>query len=99
MLPLGPPFLNLNSMSGLMGMSVFFCLSGFLITRFLWERPEIFPFLVRRVARVFPLIFLFTLVYCGLLFSRWDTFLSANLYIFNYADLGFPGVTPLWSIS
>jgi peptidoglycan/LPS O-acetylase OafA/YrhL len=45
------------------------------------------------------LIFVFTFIYCGLLYWRWDTFLAANLYVFNYADVGFPGTTPLWSVS
>ena len=37
------------------GMAIFFTLSGFLITRFLLDRPEIRPFVIRRFLRIVPL--------------------------------------------
>lgn len=54
-LPLGPKWLNLNAPVAAGGMAIFFTLSGFLITRFLLERPEIGSFLVRRFLRILPL--------------------------------------------
>lgn len=59
MLPLGPKVLRLNSEAGLAGMSLFFTLSGFLITRGLLLNPGVGEFLVRRLARILPLAYLY----------------------------------------
>jgi peptidoglycan/LPS O-acetylase OafA/YrhL len=54
-LPLNAVIPGSNGASAAAGMAIFFTLSGFLIARFLWERPEPGPFLVRRVLRILPL--------------------------------------------
>ena len=51
-----------NDAAGAGGMAIFFTLSGFLITRFLWERPRAKPFLIRRVMRILPLAWLAMLI-------------------------------------
>lgn len=55
LLPLGPKSLQLNDTAGLMGMALFFALSGFLIVRFLAEGMPLGTFAVRRLARIIPL--------------------------------------------
>ena len=55
LLPLGPKGWQLNETAGPMGMALFFTLSGFLITRFLLDRPNIIEFLTRRFFRIIPL--------------------------------------------
>ena len=55
LLPLGPKALELNETAARAGMSLFFTLSGYLITSFLLRRPEIKPFLIRRLCRILPL--------------------------------------------
>jgi peptidoglycan/LPS O-acetylase OafA/YrhL len=55
LLPLGPKHWELNASSGLLGMAIFFCLSGFLITSFLLRRPDVPDFLIRRTCRILPL--------------------------------------------
>jgi peptidoglycan/LPS O-acetylase OafA/YrhL len=55
LLPLGPKSWQFNSMAGAMGMSIFFCLSGFLISRFLLANPNIGQFLIKRTFRILPL--------------------------------------------
>lgn len=55
LLPLGPKALHLNSSAGLMGMALFFALSGFLIVRFLAEGMALSDFAIRRLARNVPL--------------------------------------------
>lgn len=57
-LPLGPKSVNFNAPVAAGGMAIFFTLSGFLITRFLLERPEPLPFLIRRLLRILPLAWL-----------------------------------------
>lgn len=84
MLPLGPKFLQLNYSAGAMGMSLFFALSGFLITSTLLARPQVFDFLVRRLARILPLYFLYLII----IFVFWDQSLlrliNGMLFTINY---------------
>jgi peptidoglycan/LPS O-acetylase OafA/YrhL len=100
MLPLGPSGWLLNSTAGFMGMSIFFSLSGFLIAQFLWERPDIRVFLVRRIGRIVPLVLVASTIFCLILDNRLDSFLAINLYYFNYADSAIlPALSPLWSVA
>jgi peptidoglycan/LPS O-acetylase OafA/YrhL len=62
LLPLGPRALELNLAAGIFGMSIFFCLSGFLITSFLVRRPNVSSFIVRRLCRILPLAYLYLVV-------------------------------------
>lgn len=99
MLPLGPKIMALNAASGLMGMSLFFCLSGFLITRFLYEKPNVRVFLIRRVARIAPLAVLYGACVGLILAGRWDSFAAISFYYLNYVHSNFvPGVGHLWSL-
>lgn len=99
MLPLGPKQWQFNAMSGVIGMSVFFALSGFLIVRFLHVRPEPRQFFARRIARIAPLILLVSAAYALVLEGRPDTFIAANLYILNYWHSALsPATSPLWSL-
>ena len=58
MLPLGPSRFDLNGTVAAMGMSIFFTLSGFLITNTLLYRPSVPQFLIRRFCRILPLAWL-----------------------------------------
>jgi peptidoglycan/LPS O-acetylase OafA/YrhL len=53
----------LNQMTATVGMALFFVLSGFLITSFLFSRPEPKAFLIRRICRIVPLAWL-TMAFC-----------------------------------
>lgn len=55
MFPLGPSRWGLNEPAGVLGMAVFFCLSGFLIVRLVLRDPTVSTFLIRRFARILPL--------------------------------------------
>ncbi len=99
MLPLGPARFALNPTAGALGMTLFFALSGFLITRFLWKNQDIPTFLVRRIARIAPLVLLVTAIYCLILQDRPDSFIAANLYVLNYWHSALnPWISPLWSL-
>ena len=55
MLPLGPKWMALNSTAGPAGMSLFFTLSGFLITTTLLRNSAVLPFFIKRLSRIVPL--------------------------------------------
>lgn len=60
--PLGPKSWVLNMTAARMGMALFFCLSGFLITSILYRKPDVLPFIVKRVMRIFPALFIYLTV-------------------------------------
>ena len=102
LLPLGPSALRLNETAGLMGMSLFFCLSGFLITSFLWIRPEVKPFLIRRAARILPLLYLYAALTMLVLSWRPEAFWATLTFTLNYNDAAFDRgvqwIGHLWSL-
>lgn len=100
LLPVGPSSWNLNAMTGLMGMSLFFCLSGFLITTFLIEDGDVPSFFRRRMARILPLLYLYAVIVALIVNHRFDTFVAILLSYLNYSDsaLTAEGVSHLWSI-
>jgi peptidoglycan/LPS O-acetylase OafA/YrhL len=57
-LPLGPSGWKMNESIAASGMALFFCLSGFLITQFLYADQRIGIFLVKRIFRIAPLAWL-----------------------------------------
>jgi len=57
MLPMGPKQLLLNEATGAMGMSLFFSLSGFLITSNLLAGQSVRAFFIRRFIRILPLAY------------------------------------------
>jgi peptidoglycan/LPS O-acetylase OafA/YrhL len=59
LLPIGPKSWDLNFAVGLMGMVIFFTLSGFLITSILLTEVTVPEFLTRRFFRVLPLAWLY----------------------------------------
>src|ERR1700759_4126058 len=61
MLPLGPGGWG-NRFIGQVGMSLFFTLSGFLITGSLLERLDVVGFFIRRACRILPLAFAYATV-------------------------------------
>ena len=100
LLPLGPKSFNLNAPVAAGGMAIFFTLSGFLITRFLLDRPEPLPFLIRRLLRILPLAWLAMIV---LYFS--STSNTVGMLLANFAFTAnlppaklFPGGEHLWSL-
>lgn len=99
LLPLGPGSWRLNGASAAAGMAIFFTLSGFLITQFLLERPDVRSFLLRRLFRILPLAWSAMIVLA--LVDRagaWE--IAANLLFF--ANLPptqlMPGGEHLWSL-
>ena len=84
LLPMGPKVLQLNAMFGLLGMALFFTLSGFLITSFLLKNPTTLDFLVRRFFRIIPLAWLYLLIALTIAGASSDTWFA---HYFFYANL------------
>ncbi len=86
-------------MAGPLGMSLFFILSGFLITRNLIHRPNVNHFLIRRFCRILPLAFAFLVVALPLAAATPRDYWAHFLF---YANLPPTSLTPLtghfWSL-
>jgi peptidoglycan/LPS O-acetylase OafA/YrhL len=84
LLPLGPKLLQLNFSVGILGMVLFFILSGFLITSSLLKDENVIKFIIHRFFRVVPLAWLYlsvALIISGASVSSWIAhyFFFANL--------------------
>jgi peptidoglycan/LPS O-acetylase OafA/YrhL len=99
LLPLGPSRFQLNLAAGYMGMSLFFALSGYLITTFLLRRPDVKSFLIRRLFRIVPLAWLVLVLL--LPFSTLSLGTLAPSFFF-YQNYEFSAITPynghFWSL-
>ena len=100
LLPLGPKTWETNATAGAMGMSLFFALSGFLITSGLIRNPNAYEFLARRLAKILPLAYLYTaIVFLGFTFNPkallWSDLFLVN-YLQEYSIVGWNG--HLWSL-
>jgi peptidoglycan/LPS O-acetylase OafA/YrhL len=84
MLPLGPKSWRLNTTAALAGMSLFFVLSGFLIVRGLIKNPEVKPFLIRRLARIVPVAWLYLAIVFLLVTFDPRKFVGGLFFIENY---------------
>ena len=99
LLPVGPKAWHLNLLTGAMGMSIFFTLSGFLITQQLHLRRNVPAFFVRRLFRIVPLAWAYTLVVVLLLGKDLRTLVSHLLFAINYDQSSITEITThFWSL-
>ena len=99
LLPLGPKDLALNGAVAAMGMSIFFTLSGFLITSFLLHRPSVGSFLIRRLFRIVPLAWLTCIAYLLLRGAQVDVWLAHLLFYGNLPPFLLLSTTAhIWSL-
>jgi peptidoglycan/LPS O-acetylase OafA/YrhL len=96
-----PPWLipaKLMFGNGVLGVNIFFAISGFLITTLMlreWDTTgtiSLRAFYERRVARIFPAAYAYiaaiaALVVAGIIQLRWGAFLAAGLFSWNYGTL------------
>ena len=99
MLPLGPKRFVINEAAGLAGMSLFFTLSGFLITINLLKHTDVFAFVVRRLCRILPLAYTAIVAYLLIQGKDWRFYVAHFLFLVNYLH-GYltPGAGHLWSL-
>lgn len=103
--PLGPASWNLNDMAGPMGMSLFFCLSGFLIVSLLNRNADALSFLIHRVLRIVPAVAMYMVVMVVLFGIGWRAVAENLLFVTNYFYEGrgdgtvAAPMSHLWSLS
>jgi peptidoglycan/LPS O-acetylase OafA/YrhL len=84
--------------NGVLGVNIFFAISGFLITTLLlreWDESgsiSLRGFYERRIARIFPAAYTYIAVVAlltiiGIVQLRWGAFLAASLFSWNYGTL------------
>jgi peptidoglycan/LPS O-acetylase OafA/YrhL len=100
MLPIGPKWMQLNSTAGPMGMSIFFTLSGFLITSALLRRADALSFFVKRLFRIVPLAFLGSTLILFLQQAPFHAYVPMWLFYYNYTPgvEGIKHVSHFWSL-
>jgi peptidoglycan/LPS O-acetylase OafA/YrhL len=99
MLPLGPKSWELNVAAGSIGMSLFFTLSGFLITSTLQRNAEPVAFFIRRFMRIIPLAFLYLLIVLPFLDLGLRDWLAHFTFSVNYLSSSFHHLTlHFWSL-
>src|SRR2546428_3584830 len=84
LLPVGPKMWNLNVAAGILGMALFFTLSGFLVTHFLLSRYGVMDFLIRRFFRILPLAWLYLSIVLALHPVSSDAWWAPFLLYVNY---------------
>ncbi len=99
LLPLGPKAWRLNETAGPIGMALFFTLSGFLITHFLIQKPDVKSFIVRRFFRIVPLAWLYLIVALPILGASIELAIPHFLFFANSPPMYFvPGSSHFWSL-
>jgi peptidoglycan/LPS O-acetylase OafA/YrhL len=100
MLPLGPKWMKLNSTAGPAGMSLFFSLSGFLITTTLLRNRGIASFYIRRLFRIVPLAVVGSSLILLMQAASFAAYPPLWLYYWNYHQGPVPveHVSHFWSL-
>jgi peptidoglycan/LPS O-acetylase OafA/YrhL len=99
LLPLGPKAWTLNYSAGILGMVLFFTLSGFLITSLLLRDQNVLRFLIRRFFRIVPLAWLYMAVALGLTGVSAMVWLAHFLFFANFPPRDLVPLTlHIWSL-
>ncbi len=99
LLPIGPKSWDLNVATGLMGMALFFTLSGFLITDFLLKHTSLVDFAIRRLFRILPLAWLYLVVVLSIHHVTADTWFAHLFFYANFPPKPLIHVTDhMWSL-
>lgn len=99
MLPLGPKSWMLNDTFAAVGMSIFFTLSGFLVTTTLIYYPSVVDFAIRRCLRILPLAWLFLALVLPFSFVGYEYYFPNFLFYANFPPFPLlPVSAHLWSL-
>jgi peptidoglycan/LPS O-acetylase OafA/YrhL len=99
LLPLGPKAWKLNYSAGILGMALFFTLSGFLITSVLLRDQHVLRFLIRRCCRIVPLAWMYFVIALSLSGASALAWLAHFLFFANLPSRQLlPLTLHLWSL-
>lgn len=99
LLPLGPKALHLNEVAGAMGMSLFFTLSGFLITQLLLKDEGILGFLIKRFFRIVPLAWLVLTITLAVNRADFHVYIAHLFFVANLPPITLTNATShFWSL-
>ncbi|MES1980891.1 MAG: acyltransferase [Pseudomonadota bacterium] len=99
LLPVGPHSWHLNLTTGMMGMALFFSLSGFLVTHFLLKNSSVSDFIIRRFFRIVPLAWLYVICVLSFYQVSASTWTAHLLFYANLPPKPLIQVTDhLWSL-
>jgi len=99
LLPLGSKNWQMNETVGALGMSLFFILSGFLISNFLYKKQNIVDFLIRRLFRILPLAWLYIIIALFLKSANETQWLTHLFFVSNWPPMHLTNVTShFWSL-
>ncbi len=98
MLPVGPKVLRLNETTGAMGMSLFFALSGFLITSTLLRNADVTEFMIKRLARIIPLAYAYILFGIAVMGFGLTEGLWTATFLVNYLHQYLGHFSHFWSL-
>lgn len=99
MLPIGRAQWGGNVAISAVGMAIFFALSGFLIVSLLLRDDSVVPFLIKRLFRILPLAWLYTLVVIAGQGASWDVIAANLLFIANAHKAWLTYAPHFWSLS
>lgn len=98
-LPLGPKAWRANDAAGVLGMALFFTLSGFLITGFLLRHSSVLDFLMRRIFRIVPLAWLCLTIALAYIGADGSVYPAHYLFYGNLPPFWLTGITAhFWSL-
>jgi len=99
LLPLSPKDWKFNHGAGMLGMVLFFNLSGFLITSFLLKDQSVRGFLIRRFFRVIPLAWLYLVIALALSGASLYAWVSHFFFFANLPPKSLVSLTDhIWSL-
>ncbi|MHB1677804.1 MAG: acyltransferase family protein [Sulfuriferula sp.] len=99
LLPIGPKVWHLNFSTGLLGMALFFTLSGFLIADFLLKHTSLVDFAIRRLFRILPLAWLYMIIALYINHVSAATWLAHMFFYANFPPKPLIHVTDhMWSL-
>lgn len=97
--PLGPKLWKMNGAIAATGMSIFFILSGFLISNILLKDKNIINFLIKRLFRILPLAWLVIIITFLVIDSNKKVYLSHFLFYANWEPMTLTAQTShFWSL-
>lgn len=100
LLPLGPKAWRLNESAGLLGMALFFCLSGFLIAKYFLRSSSVRVFFAKRASRILPLAWLGLLVAYVLYDLPFESFVYNFFFLANWPPMHLEKlISHYWSLN